>query len=70
MTTQNTQRKYSFNVHWWDSNVVLGGAAVRRRSHGDRDVEVGGSDFADAMSNAVRLVEQDGHRVDQVTVNV
>lgn len=49
---------------------MLGGAAVRRRSHGDRDVEVGGSDFADAMSNAVRLVEQDGHRVDQVTVNV
>lgn len=59
---------YSLNCHWWDSSVVLG--ATKEKLVGDIDVWATGGDFAEAVANAIRYVEEKGHRVDQVTVNV
>lgn len=58
---------FSLNVHWWDSNVVLG--PVSGNPGGDVDVWATGEYFADAIANAVRYVEGMGHRADIVQVN-
>lgn len=59
---------YSLNIHWWDSNMVLG--RTSGNPGGDMNVWATGEDFADSVTNAIRHVEAKGHRVDQVTVNV
>ena len=61
------ERWYSLNVHWWDSCVVLG--PTRGNPGGSCDVWATGKDFAEAVANAIRFVEKQGHQVDEIGVN-
>jgi len=61
------RRWYSLNVHYLDSNVIVG--PVDGEPGGSYDVWATGEDFAESVMNAIRYVEGEGHCVGGVIVN-
>ena len=62
-------RWWSFDVHYFNGGGVVIGPTPGA-TFGRFDVAATGSDEAEAWGNAVRVVTDMGHDVDQVTVNL